>query len=163
MSESWAAEVLTRHGPDLLTYFRRRVGDNDAADLLSETMVTAWRRAALLPKEDEAARRWLFGIARNVLLNATRTQRRQSNLAARLRGVLTAVPQAPAADEGVEIRDAIARLDPRLAEIVRLVHWEGFSLAEVAEIMGAPASTVRNHYAHAKRELAAQLYTTNPR
>lgn len=64
---------------------------------------------------------------------------------------------APPADHGLEVRDAIARLDPELAELVRLVHWEGFSLGEVAALEGIPASTVRSRYAHAKRELAVAL------
>ncbi|MDO5501987.1 MAG: RNA polymerase sigma factor [Actinomycetia bacterium] len=156
------AEALTRHGPDLLAYFRRRVGDNDAADLLSETMVVAWRRIAVLPEDDESARRWLFGIARNVLLNASRTQRRQARLADRLRSQLSATAVAAAADTGVEVRDAIARLDPHLAEIVRLVHWEGFTLKETAEILGAPASTVRSHYQRARTELATLLRAHSP-
>jgi DNA-directed RNA polymerase specialized sigma24 family protein len=64
---------------------------------------------------------------------------------------------APPADQGLEARDAIARLEPELAEIVRLVHWDGFSLGEVAALKGIPASTVRSRYAHAKRQLAAAL------
>jgi DNA-directed RNA polymerase specialized sigma24 family protein len=64
---------------------------------------------------------------------------------------------APPADHGLEVRDAIARLDRELAEIVRLVHWDGFTLGEVAALEGIPASTVRSRYAHAKRELAAAL------
>lgn len=64
---------------------------------------------------------------------------------------------APPADHGLEVRDAIARLDPELAELVRLVHWDGFSLGEVAALEGIPASTVRSRYAHAKRELAVAL------
>lgn len=154
-------DFLTRHAPDLLDYFRRRVGDSDAPDLLSETMVTAWRRIALLPHEDEAARRWMFGIARNVLLNAARTQRRQTRVTAKLRSVLTSAPSAPASDEGIDVRDAIARLDPHLAEIVTMVHWDGFTLADVAEILGTPASTIRNHYQRAKQDLAAQLRTSD--
>jgi len=70
----------------------------------------------------------------------------------------SAVPvAAPPADHGLEVRDAIARLDPELAELVRLVHWDGFSLGEVAALEGIPASTVRSRYAHAKRELAVAL------
>lgn len=64
---------------------------------------------------------------------------------------------APPADQGLEVRDAIARLDPELAEVVRLVHWDGFNLAEVAELEAIPASTVRSRYGRAKRELAAAL------
>jgi RNA polymerase sigma-70 factor (ECF subfamily) len=143
--------------PDLLAYFRRRIGDDDAPDQLAETLATAWRRSRMMPKDPEGARRWLFGIAHHTLLNHTRGVRRRHSLAGRLRSVLASGANAPAADEGLEVRDAIARLEPRLAELVRLVHWEGFTLAEAADILGVPASTARNHYQAAKRQLRAAL------
>lgn len=151
-----ATRTLTEVSVDLLDYFRRRVGDDRAADLLAECLTTAWRRVALLPEDREAARRWLFGIAHNVLLNDARSRRRQHRLADKLRSVLSTNAAAPA-DHGVEVRDAIARLDPALAEIVRLVHWEGFNLTEAADVVGRPASTVRNEYARAKSQLRATL------
>jgi len=152
----YATQTLTEISGDLLGYFRRRVGDDRAADLLAETLTTGWRRVALLPADHESARRWLFGIAHNVLLNDARSRQRQHRLADKLRTVLTSSTAAPA-DQGFEVRDAIARLDPALAELVRLVHWEGFSLAEAAEVLGRPASTVRNEYARAKVQLRALL------
>lgn len=160
MSEP-ATQVLTEISGDLLNYFRRRVGDEHAADLLAESLTTAWRRIALLPEDHESARRWLFGIAHNVFLNDARSRRRQQRLADRLRSVLTSSTAAPA-DHGVEVRDAIARLDPVLAELVRLVHWDGFNLSEAADVLGRPASTVRNEYARAKAQLRATLSEPTP-
>lgn len=55
------------------------------------------------------------------------------------------------------MRDAIARLDADRAEIVRLVHGDGFSLAEASELLGIPASTARGRYQRAKEELRAAL------
>ena len=60
--------ALTEASPDLLAYLQRRVGVDDAPDLLGETMVVAWRRASDLPGDPERARMWLFGIARKTLL-----------------------------------------------------------------------------------------------
>lgn len=92
---------------------------------------------------------WLFGVARGALRNYQRGDRRRWALADRIRGsVFEAI--APSADAGVEVRDAIARLPPDLAEVVELVHWEQFSLAEVAQVVGVPASTVRGRYQRAK-------------
>ncbi len=152
-----ASQALARVGPDVLTYFRRRVGDDDAPDLLADTMVVAWRRIALLPTDDEGARRWIFGIAHHVLLNHARSERRRSRLSVRLRSVLGSAPATLPADHGIEVRDAIARLEPELAELVRLIHWDGFSLAQAAEVIGRPASTVRNQYARAKAQLRDML------
>jgi len=149
-------DALAAASPDLLVYLQRRVGPDDAADLLGETMVVAWRRARELPAEPERARMWLFGIARGTLLNHARGERRRWALADRIRGHLAASAAAPA-DEGVEVRDAITRLAPDLAELVRLVHWDGFTLAEAAELLRIPASTARGRYRRAKEELRTAL------
>lgn len=149
--------ALRQESPDLLAYLQRRVGLDDAPDLLGETMVVAWRRVRELPRDSECARMWLFGIARGTLLNHARGERRRWALADRIRGGAVTDASHPAADEGAEVRDAISRLDADLAELVRLVHWERFSIAEAAEVLGIPASTARGRYAKAKEELRAAL------
>ena len=100
---------------------------------------------------------WLFGIARNVVLNHSRGERRRSRLAERLRESVGALPPHNDAAAGLEVLDAIQRLDPDLAEVIRAVHWDGFSLAEISQYLGLPASTVRSRYHRAKRELATVL------
>lgn len=148
--------ALSEASADLLAYLQRRVGVDDAADLLGEAMVVAWRRVADLPTDEERARMWLFGIARGTLLNHARGERRRWALADRIRQS-GADAVAPASDDGAEVRDAIGRLDPDLAELVRLVHWERLSLADAAELLGIPASTARGRYQRAKEELRAVL------
>lgn len=149
--------ALQASASDLLAYLSRRVGTDDAADLLGEAMVIAWRRSADLPDDPERARMWLFGVARGTLANHARGQRRRWALADRLRLQVREAPSSPAADDGIEVRDAIARLDPDLAEIVRLVHWEKLSLAQVGELLGIPSSTARGRYARARELLRAAL------
>lgn len=151
------ARVLTATAPDLLRYFERRVGSSDAADLLSETMVVAWRRMDVVPEDDEAARMWLFGVARKVLLNAERGNVRRWKLADRLRHVSDSTSASPAADVGLEVRDAVARLDPESAELLRLIHWEGLSIVQTAALMEIPASTARSRYQKAKEDLRLAL------
>lgn len=149
--------AVEANASDLLTYLLRRVGPDDAPDLIGETMVVAWRRVGDLPPDIERARMWLFGIARATLLNHARGQRRRWALADRIRLEPSAERSGPAADAGAEVRDAIARLDPEQAELVRLVHWDGFSLVEAAELLGIPASTARGRHQRAKDELRTAL------
>lgn len=153
--------ALDANAGALLSYLERRIGVDDAPDALAEVMTVAWRREADLPVDATEARMWMFGIAKGVVANVARGNVRRARLADRLRAVTAsggvASAAEPPADHGHEVRDAIDRLDPELAEMVRLVHWDGFTLGEVAALEGLPASTVRSRYARAKRDLAAAL------
>ncbi|MFK4789406.1 RNA polymerase sigma factor [Microbacterium sp. ZW T5_56] len=148
--------ALHESNADLLRYLHRRVGADDAPDLLGETLLIAWRRVDDVPTDPVQARMWLFGLARGTLLNHARGQRRRLALADRIRSHISSAVTAPA-DDGGEVRDAIERLKPKLAEIIQLVHWDGFTLAQAAEIIGIPAATARSRYARAKEELRAAL------
>jgi RNA polymerase sigma factor (sigma-70 family) len=140
---------------DILSFLIRRVASSDdAADLFGETLLVIWRRVRDVPANDTEARMWMFGIAKGVLLNYDRGQRRQLALADRLRDELSAA--APPADPS-PVRDAIAELPESLREVIRLIHWDGFSQVEVGQILGIPSSTVRTRYATARGLLHATL------
>jgi RNA polymerase sigma-70 factor (ECF subfamily) len=99
---------------------------------------------------------WLFGVARNLLLNTARGELRRSRLSDTLRRELTATT-TPAADSHSEMRDMIERLPPDVAEVVTLVHWEGFTLAEIARLQSVPSATVRGRYRRAKELLLSAV------
>jgi len=149
--------ILDQCAGDVLRYLQRRVGPEDAADLLGDTMVVAWRRVNLLPDDAEGARMWIFGLARGTLLNHSRGERRRLALTEKIRTHVMSARTAPAADEGSEVRDALSQLSPELREIVQLVHWEGFTLAQAAQVVGIPAPTARGRYSRAKDELRVAL------
>src|SRR5436309_3550195 len=64
---------------------RRAESAEDAAEVVAEAFVTAWRRLDQVPPGPEG-RLWLYGVARRVLANYHRGNRRRSRLAERLRG-----------------------------------------------------------------------------
>lgn len=152
---------ISLNAADLLAYFEHRSRGAEAADLLSETMVTAWRRIDAMPEDATEARMWLFGIARHVLANAERSAQRRWKLADKLRAHLITEP-SPDGDHraNVEVRDAVSRLSPEQQELIGLIHWDGFSTAEAAAIVGIPASTARSRYQAARQQLALALSPT---
>jgi RNA polymerase sigma-70 factor (ECF subfamily) len=154
--------ALLHTADDLLAYFERRLPvRDDAADLLSETMTVAWRRLAKLPAEPEQQRMWLFTIAAHVLANGLRSRRRAAALSARLK---QAVFQAPAADhaEAHAVRDAVLRLHGAHRELIMLIHWDGFTIVEAAQLLGLNASTARSRYAAARDTLRRALEEHDP-
>lgn len=79
----YAAELVA-----LVGYVARRVDrPSDAADVVAEVFVTAWRRLADVPDGDEA-RLWLYGVARWMLRNHRRAAVRRDRLTDRRRGEL---------------------------------------------------------------------------
>lgn len=156
--------LFERTHPALLGYAVRRVADPaDAADVVAETYLVAWRRLDDVPAGDEA-RPWLFGVARRVLANHYRGERRRHALADRLRDALhESVPVAapgPNAHEPSLVERAVERLGDDDRELLRLVAWEELAREEIAVAMGLSRATVRVrlHRARARlREAMAHL------
>ncbi|WP_276801511.1 RNA polymerase sigma factor [Cellulomonas iranensis] len=143
------------HAP-LLAYAVRRVADPaDAADVVAETFLVAWRRLDDVPAGD-AARPWLFGVARRVLANHYRGERRRLALADRLRDQLDEVV-APPEPVDPTLVEAMDRLPPDDRELLRLVAWEELARDEIALVLGVPRATVRVRLHRARRRLVAQL------
>ena len=148
--------------PDLLAYFERRLTDREeAADLLGQTMLIAWRRVDKLPAEAERRRMWLFVVAANTLSNHRRTWQHRLALADRLREHLATSTRAPELSETHAVRDAVLRLHDAQRELVMLIHWDGFTIVEAAELLGLNPSTARSRYAAAKDALRQALAEAN--
>ncbi|KRC62650.1 hypothetical protein ASE14_02135 [Agromyces sp. Root81] len=164
--EAELTSALRANSSDLLAYFERRTEPRaDAADLLSDTMIVAWKRVDRLPADETDARKWLFGIASRVLSASHRASRRRHAAVERLRDELTRArlvtpSEVESLEESEHIRAAIARLPRQLQELVRLVHWDGFSLVDAATVTGTPASTARSRYARARELLRDHLGQT---
>lgn len=125
-------------------------------------MATAWRRIDDMPGDPTQARMWLFGIARNVFANAERAARRRWRLADKLRAHLATTAPPEEDQRTIEVRDAVSRLSPELRELIGLIHWDGFSIADAAAVIGIPASTARTRYQTARRQLAQSLTAVDP-
>lgn len=152
-------EFADRQGPAVLGYLTRRVAiTEDAADLLSEVLLTAWRRWDTVPRPPDD-RPWLFVVARNVLANHDRSTRRRDTATralAQTLGRLGADVPEPSATV-LDVRAAINSLQALDREILTLTVWDGLTSAEVATVVGLPSSTVRARLARARAQVKARL------
>jgi RNA polymerase sigma-70 factor (ECF subfamily) len=133
---------------------RRTANTADASDVAAETMTIAWRRLDDVPEGDEA-RWWLYAVARRVLANRQRGERRQDRLVAKLAAALDDT-FSPAYDDGsaAAVLSAIARLDAADRELLQLVAWEGLSPGEAALVLNINPTTARTRppaYLHRRR------------
>ena len=77
LGEQRFARLYRDHARGILGYALRRCPDpEDAADVVAETFLAAWRRLPEVPIGEEA-RLWLYGTARLVLANQRRGERRR--------------------------------------------------------------------------------------
>ena len=160
-SDAQFAQLLRELTPELLRYFARRVPDaEDCADCLAETMLAAWRRIDDLPAAHESRRMWIYGIARLVASNQRRGNARRIALTNQLAQQLRITGDQPQPEPDVEVLDALGRLPEIDREVVQLVVWESFSLAEAATIMGISAAAARKRYSRARVRLRQQLGIT---
>jgi RNA polymerase sigma-70 factor (ECF subfamily) len=145
--------IIAQNLSDLLAFAERRVADKpDAADALGDALEIVWRRSTRVPSDPTEARMYLFVVLRKVIANANRSRRRRSAALERLKGEL-AVRRTSDPDVGLDVAAAISQLASPQAELVRLIHWDGFSIAEAATILGINASTARGRYAKARETL----------
>ncbi len=104
-------EVFRDQRARLLTFFLR-VSSGGAEDLLQETFLRAWdHRASLAGGSDlasgDAARRYLWRIARNLAIDEIRLRRRRGDPAPAGEGSVESVAAAPDCAERVELMDCV--------------------------------------------------------
>ncbi len=149
--------LYAEHVDPILGYALRRADQaDDAADVVAETFLVAWRRLADVPPGQEA-RLWLYGVARRALANQRRGADRRHALGRRLRHDLAAsVPDhAHVVAERAAIRDALDRLADRDREVLQLAAWEGLEPREIAQVLGTSAIAVRSRLSRSRARLRA--------
>ncbi len=157
LMEARFSRLFQDHEREILRYaLRRSDSPEDAADVVAETFLVAWRRLEDVPLEGEA-RLWLYATARRVLANRRRGIERGTRLAERLREELRRqIPlQLPTERHGVI--EALAQLRDRDRELLMLIGMEGLSPAQAAKVLGISSMTARTRLHRARRRLRVRL------
>lgn len=148
------ARTLT---PALMAYFIRRVDPaEDATDCVSETLMVLWRQRDRLPPDPDEARAWSFGVAKGVLANYRRGKFRRVALSEKLRAGLAHEP-GPVQQLDIEVHAALARLRAKDRELVILIVWDGFGVAEAGVLLGLSATAARTRYSRARKQLKVSM------
>jgi RNA polymerase sigma-70 factor (ECF subfamily) len=140
-------ELFRRFERPLGGFLYRFTGDlGRAEDLVQETFLRVWTAA---PNWTPSAKvsTWVFSIAHHLAIN----------LAARKRdfpGPAEAVPADPRVDA---VRAAVDDLPPGERAVVLLSEFQGFSQAEIADVLGVPVGTVKSRLFNAVRRLRERL------
>ncbi len=151
--------LYREQGRAVLSYALCRVEDpDDAADVVAETFLIAWRRLDDVPIGPRE-RLWLYGVARRVLANLHRSERRRTRLARRLAESLRGDPAIHPGPGGerAEVLEAMRELGEENRELLLLVSWEGLSPGEAARVLGISALAARSRLHRSRRRLRTLL------
>ena len=148
-------EALFReHYAAVLRFARRRTDPQTAEDVTAETFAIAWRRLDRVPAHKPLP--WLYVTAGHELANRRRKAASDRDKAAALEHDVGRDP-ADAYAERDAVLQAFTTLSERDREALRLVAWEGLSLADGARAAGITRVAFAVRVSRARRRLAAAL------
>ena len=160
-SEQSLRALYREYGGELYGFAVNCLGDRGLAEeLVQDVFTRVWRHAAEYDAARGSVRTWLYGIARNAIVDLERHRARRPPLATR-----EPEPEGGAsADEPIErallrwqVQSALERLTPEHREVVRLAHLGGLSVKEIANLLGLPAGTVKSRTFYALQNLRLAL------
>jgi RNA polymerase sigma-70 factor (ECF subfamily) len=159
-SEDSMRALYRTYGSELYGFAVSALGDRgQAEELVQEVFTRVWRHAGSFDAGKASFRTWLYGIARNAIIDL---KRRQS--------VRPALAQHPvdeeqgATDDSFEnallrwqVSAALERLTPDHRQVIRMAHFQGLTLREISERTGIPLGTIKSRTSYALRGLRLAL------
>lgn len=145
------AQLFAYFGPRIKSYLMKHgASDSIAEEILQNTFVTVWEKAAGFNPKKAAASTWLFTIARNKRIDALRKEKYIS-----YDSDAPAVTQAPASksapdDDYVDIKAAeklsaaLKDLPPEQSELLQMAYFEDKSHQAIADETNIPLGTVKS-------------------
>lgn len=143
---------------DVLRFAQRRVHPSYAEDVAADAFLVAWRRFDEAPTSLGDRRAWLFGIARNCLLNTRRGQGRRDALAVRISEIpLATSTDTEAVGQLIDLAAGWRRLSPTDQETLALTVFENLTSPEAAKVLGITSASYRVRLMRARRALRRHL------
>jgi RNA polymerase sigma-70 factor (ECF subfamily) len=153
--------LYAQHNVRLYRFVMRLINDSSLAeDLVSEVFIDVWRGAEGFKAKSQVST-WMLAIARHKALSALR---RRSDEQLDEDAVMAIADPADDAETTVNKRDrsvvvqhCLSQLSTQHREVLDLVYYHEKSVDEVAEIVGAPANTVKTRMFYARKRMQALL------
>src|SRR5215208_4228179 len=150
-------ELYRRYAPELFGFATSALGDRELAEeVVQDVFAQLWRHANDYDKRRASVRTWLYAIARNRIIDAHRRAAVRPKRAEDERALEGAAEIDAALDQAVlrwQVTAALARLSPQHREVIRLAHYGGLTMREIADRAGVPLGTVKSRTSYALRSL----------
>lgn len=142
----------------LFKFAYQLTGDSAMAeDIVQESFVKVWKNLAIFDEKKKFST-WIFAITKNTAYDFLKKKKAVPFSAFQIEEGENALEQIEdiaiksgvefhrAMDNEKEVRQMLAKLEPHQCTIVLLYHEQGFSLVEIAEILGFSHNTVKSTY-----------------
>ena len=144
------AQLVAQQHQQLRSFVRTLgVSPDWVDDLAQETLLVAWREQDSFDQQRDVGK-WLRGIARNLVRNELRKQKRQERLLHRgLADLLVrAADEGPKPESGAEcrvsvFRDCVEQLAPKSRELVSGRYGDGWKAPDLADHFNMTPTAVR--------------------
>jgi len=154
-----ARELYRTYSDEIYGFALRRLRDRGAAEeVVQDVFTRAWRHAGEFDPQRSSLRTWLYGIARNAVIDHERRRARRPPAAP------AEAPEAASLDEPIEravlrwqVELALGRLRSEHREVVALAHVQGLSVREIAARLGLAEGTVKSRTYYALQSLRLAL------
>jgi RNA polymerase sigma-70 factor, ECF subfamily len=150
--------LYDRYRRPLFGYVLRSVGGDQqyAEDIVQETMTRAWAHSAQL--DPDRASRWLFTVARNLVISGLRKQ------AARVKEVAIDGREFAAQGDDIDrvlqawqVAEVLRGLSHDHRQVIIELFYRRRTVAEAATVLGIPPGTVKSRSYYALHALRAAL------
>src|SRR5207244_6699744 len=134
--------------------------DGGLAQKLGQDVLTrVWRHVDSYDPDRACFRTWLYGIARNAIIDFRRRSAVRPSLA-----LHEPTEEQSEIEEPLELAvlrwqmaAALERLTPEHRQVIRLAHFQGYTLREISDQTGLPLGTVKSRASYALRGLRLAL------
>lgn len=153
--------LVSRWERRVFSFIVRSIGDREEAlDLSQDTFLKVYRGLRSL-QDVERFPQWLFRIAHNETISWRRKKRPEPSEDSELeRAAMPSTRRENAAELTAAVKQALGTLPEEQRQAVLLKVYQGFKFHEIAEITGAPVSTVKSRVYSGFEALKAQLAPT---
>lgn len=143
------ARLFDHFAPRLTAYLLRQGADAaQAEEIVQDTMVTLWRKAALFDPGKSSLTTWLYRIARNRRIDLMRRDRdmplEPENPVFDIADTTDLEGELDASQREAAVRSAMQTLPEEQRSLVVLAFFDGLSHSDIAERTGLPLGTVKS-------------------
>ncbi len=160
VTETWRSWIAGRARTFFLYARQQTQSEEDARDVLQDSLFEAWRRTASGVPDSALVFATIRRRAIDLARSANRRTQREAAWAGEKPDWFDPDPAAPDTDRALAA--AVSSLPDHLREVLTLRIWGDLSFPEIARLTGAPLATATSRYRYALDRLRETLGSSLP-